>query len=63
MRKSLGKRIKKVQARFQKELQAALADAMKLGLNDNRAKQIVYGDLQRVNQALRKAVETLALEE
>ena len=63
LRKSLGKRIKKVQTQFQKELQAALVDATKLGLDDSRAKQIVYGDLNRVNQALRKAVKTLAVSE
>ena len=63
LRKSLGKRIKKVQARFQKELQAALVDAVKLGLDDNRAQQIVYGDLNKVNASLKQAVETLAAEE
>ena len=63
LRKSLGKRIKKVQARFQKELQAALIDAVKLGLDDNRAQQIVYGDLNKVNASLKQAVETLAVEE
>ena len=60
LRKSLGKRIKKVQARFQKELQAALIDAVKLGLDDNKAQQIVYGDLNKVNVSLKQAVETLA---
>jgi|TARA_R100000995_G_scaffold82926_1_gene57693 hypothetical protein len=60
LRKSLGKRIKKVQARFQKELQAALIDAVKLGLDDNRAQQIVYGDLNKVNVSLKQAIETLA---
>ena len=63
LRKSLGKRIKKVQARFQKELQAALIDAVKLGLDDNRAQQIVYGNLNKVNASLKQAVETLAVEE
>lgn len=63
LRNSLGKRIKRVQARFQKELQAALIDATKLGLDDSRAEQIVYGDLNKVNQALKQAAETLAAEE
>ena len=63
LRNSLGKRIKRVQARFQKELEAALVDATKLGLDDSRAEQIVYGDLNKVNQALKQAAETLAAEE
>ena len=63
LKKSLGKRIKKVQDRFQKELQAALADAMRLGLDDSRAKKIVYDDLDKVNASLMQAVETLAAEE